>query len=162
MPLSGNQRRHLRALGHHLQAIVQVGHQGVTAGVVKALDQALSDHELVKVRLAEAVEDRAGTAEALAEGTKSELAQLMGRTVLLYRPDLDDPKIELPAPRREGAGMEPPKKKPAPEKAPPAKKSPSKKSGSKKSSARKSFAKKAPTLRTGGGGPARGRGARGR
>lgn len=99
MPLSGSQRRYLRGLGHHLKPIVNVGHQGVTEGVAKALGAALEDHELVKVRLAEAVEDRPEAAGALATATGSECAQIMGRTVLLYRRREKDPKIEMPAPR---------------------------------------------------------------
>jgi len=99
MILTGNQRRHLRALGHHLSPIVQVGHQGVTDGVVAALAQALQDHELVKVRLAQAVEDRPEAAEALATKTDSTCVQVLGRTLLVYRPRPEKPTIELPRPR---------------------------------------------------------------
>ena len=99
MALTGNQRRHLRGLAHHANAIVQVGHQGVTEGVLGQLKQALLDHELVKVRLAQAVEDRRGAASALAEGADADLVQLMGRTVVVYRPHPKKPIIVLPRPR---------------------------------------------------------------
>ena len=96
MALSGKQRRTLRALGHHLQAVVQVGHAGLTEAVLAALEQALHDHELVKVRISEnAPEPRAIIAANLAASTGSELAQLLGRTVLLYRARPVDPKIVL-------------------------------------------------------------------
>jgi len=96
MPLTGKQRRQLRALGHHLQPVVQVGHAGVTEAVVAALEQALVDHELVKVRISEnALEPRAAAATALATATSSEVAQVLGRTVLLYRARPEDPKILL-------------------------------------------------------------------
>ncbi len=96
MPLTGKQRRQLRALGHHLQPVVQVGHSGVTEAVVAALEQALVDHELVKVRISEnAPEPRATAAAALATATSSEVAQVLGRTVLLYRARPEDPKILL-------------------------------------------------------------------
>lgn len=107
MPLTGNQRRYLRGLGHHLDPIVQVGHGGVTEGVVKALNVALHDHELVKVRLAQAVEDRDAAAEQLAAGTGAELVQQLGRTVLLYKPRPEKPTITLPAPRRPEQGRSP-------------------------------------------------------
>ena len=100
MPLSGNQRSYLRGLAHHRSAIVQVGHQGATEAVVRALDQALEDHELVKVRLAQAVEDRDAAALALAEGSRAELVQTLGRTALFYRPREKKPEIVLPKPRR--------------------------------------------------------------
>ena len=96
MGLDGQQRRKLRALGHHLAVVVQVGHEGVTPGVLAALEQALWDHELVKVRLAsEDRETRQEQAEALAFGTGAEIAQVLGRTVLLYKASPDEPRIEL-------------------------------------------------------------------
>jgi RNA-binding protein len=94
--LTGKQRRRLRALGHHLAPIVQVGKDGPSSGVVDALDAALMTHELVKVRLAEnAGDDRKGMAAALAAATGSEVAQVLGRTVLLYRPHPEKPVIDL-------------------------------------------------------------------
>jgi RNA-binding protein len=97
MPLSGKQRRHLRSLGHHLQAVVQLGKSGLTEGVTKAVDAALEQHELVKVRIGpEAPENRHDIADALAAETKSEIAQVLGRTLLLYRRHPKEPKIVLP------------------------------------------------------------------
>jgi RNA-binding protein len=104
MPLSGNQRRFLRALGHHLSPVVQVGNAGATAGVVAALQVALHDHELVKVKFGQSVEDRETLADSLAASTGSELAQVLGRTALLYKPREQKPKIVLPAPRRKPEG----------------------------------------------------------
>lgn len=96
MALSGKQRRALRALGHHLEPVVLVGHAGVTDGVVAALEQALWDHELVKVRLSsEAPGGRKVVADALASATGSELAQVLGRTVLLYKRNPETPHIEI-------------------------------------------------------------------
>jgi RNA-binding protein len=97
MTLSGKHRRHLRGLGHHLQAIVQLGKGGLTEGVVKAVDAALEQHELVKIKIGpEAPENRHEVAELLASETKSEVAQVLGRTLLLYRRHPKDPKIVLP------------------------------------------------------------------
>lgn len=96
MALDGQQRRKLRALGHHLGVVVQVGQDGVTPGVVAALEQALWDHELVKIKLAsDDRETRKEQAEALAAGSGAEVAQVLGRTVLLYKPNPDEPRIEL-------------------------------------------------------------------
>lgn len=95
MALNGRQRRQLRALGHHLAAVVQVGQQGVTPGVVSALDVALEDHELVKVKIsADAPEGRHGAAEALAKAAGAEVAQVLGRTALLFRKRAKDSKFE--------------------------------------------------------------------
>jgi RNA-binding protein len=95
MALSGKQRRKLRAMGHHLDPVVQVGQQGVTPGVIAAADQALYDHELIKVKIADGPEDRHQAAERLAQQTGAEVAQLLGRTALLFRQREEDSKIEL-------------------------------------------------------------------
>ena len=49
--LTGAQRRHLRSLAHPLRPVVLVGEAGLSEAVLKALDDALTSHELVKVRL---------------------------------------------------------------------------------------------------------------
>jgi RNA-binding protein len=96
LELSGKQKRKLRALGHHLQVLVQVGQKGVTPEVVAAVEQALADHELVKVKLpAEAMEERHAAAESLATQTESALAQVLGRTLLLYKQKKKNSKITL-------------------------------------------------------------------
>jgi RNA-binding protein len=95
MTLTGKQRRKLRAMGHHLQVVVQVGAQGVTGAVISATEQALYDHELIKVKIAEGPEERQEAAEHLARETDSELAQLLGRTALLFKKRPKDSKIKL-------------------------------------------------------------------
>jgi RNA-binding protein len=95
--LTGKQRRHLRALGHNLDPVVQIGKQGVTDGAIAATSDALEQHELVKVRVGtECPEEPDTVAEALAPGTSSEVAQRLGRTILLYRRHPKEPKIKLP------------------------------------------------------------------
>ncbi|MEE3331548.1 MAG: YhbY family RNA-binding protein [Myxococcota bacterium] len=93
--LAGFQRRYLRGLANPRKALVQIGEGGLSAGVMTALESALSNHELVKVRLREP-EDKKATARELAEKTGAELCGLVGHTVILYRPNPDEPRIELP------------------------------------------------------------------
>ena len=83
--LTGKQRHKLRALGHHLKVVVQVGQHGVTEPLIDALDEALQRHELVKVQIADEREARAAAAKQLADATQSVIAQELGRTVLLFR-----------------------------------------------------------------------------
>ena len=97
MELSGKQRRALRALGHHLDVVVQLGKDGVSEAVVQATEQALHDHELIKVKVGEASPvDRHEAADVLSEATGSEVAQVLGRTILLFRRNAEDAKIALP------------------------------------------------------------------
>lgn len=94
--LDGRQRRQLRALAHELKPIVNVGHQGVTDGVVASVDQALLDHELIKVKINPNNEDDLATlAEALGKGAHAAVVQQIGRIVVLFRPHPDEPRIAL-------------------------------------------------------------------
>lgn len=97
MSLTGKQKRFLRGLGHGLQPIVQLGKEGVSDNVVMAVDQALEDHELIKLRIGQnAVVEREDVAASLALQTSSEVAQILGNTVLLYRARAEKPSIRLP------------------------------------------------------------------
>ena len=88
--------RKLRALGHALTPVVAIGKDGLTDAIVKATDAALTTHELIKVKLQrEAPVDRHEAANDLATRTKSTLAQVIGRTLLLYRRHPKKPKIDL-------------------------------------------------------------------
>jgi RNA-binding protein len=79
-----------------LKDVVHVGKEGVSK-VAGAIDAALETHELIKVRLLESAgEDRHEMAEQLAKESKSDLVQVLGRKVLLYRARKKDPVIKLP------------------------------------------------------------------
>ncbi|MGB1701217.1 MAG: ribosome assembly RNA-binding protein YhbY [Nannocystaceae bacterium] len=101
VPITSAQRKFLKKLAHPLQPVVQVGGEGISEGVVRAVDLALTDHELIKVRLGQAYEGpRKEAGAALAETTSSQLCQVIGRIVVLYRArdpkDDRKPRIELP------------------------------------------------------------------
>ena len=93
--MEGYQRKYLRGLAHDLQPTVQVGHSGVTDAVTRAVDAALADHELIKVRMHEPEEKKA-LARQLAAATASEMCGLVGHTVILYRRHPKEPTIVLP------------------------------------------------------------------
>lgn len=98
--LSGKQIRFLRGLGHHLNPVVSVGKQGLTDSLLGNLDEALTAHELVKVKLGQGAElDKKEAATELAARTGSVIAQIVGKTILLYRENpkkKNDDKIKLP------------------------------------------------------------------
>lgn len=94
--LTGKQARFLRGLGHKLRPCVMIGKQDITDEVVQAADESLTKHELIKVRLQEGcLLDRREVAAQLAEKTGSAVAQVLGKTILLYRTS-EDRLIKLP------------------------------------------------------------------
>ena len=102
--LTGAQRRALRGLGHHLKAVVQIGRNGMTDGLVAAAASALERHELIKVSThADGPLDRKEAPARLAEAVGAHVAQVLGRTALLYRRCTDEPDIELPGDIPEGS-----------------------------------------------------------
>lgn len=95
--LTGKQKRYLRSLAHHLDPIMQVGKGGVSDNMLDQVSLALEARELIKVSiLNNCEEDKDNVAEQLAEGTGSELVQLIGKTVVLYRESTEHKQIELP------------------------------------------------------------------
>jgi RNA-binding protein len=97
MALSPSQRRYLRSLAHDLHPVILLGAKGATAAVVKELDLALSHHELVKVKLSGGdKEERVAQVDVLLTGTGAENVQQIGRVVVLFRRNEDEPKLALP------------------------------------------------------------------
>lgn len=99
--LSSRARRHLKALAHPLRPVVQVGSAGVSDSVIEAVDGALEDHELIKVKLGKGIDDdRRALADRLATATQAQVCQVIGRVIVLYRPRDRDlpgrPRIALP------------------------------------------------------------------
>ena len=92
--LTGRQRKHLRGLAHGFEPLVHVGSAGVTDAIVRAVDAALTAHELIKVRL-HAPDDKHAAAADLASGANAALCGLVGHVVILYRPHPEKPKIAL-------------------------------------------------------------------
>lgn len=85
-PLTGKQKKYLRALGHHLQHSVIVGREGITASLLQSCEDGLDAHELIKIKLGQNCPvTKKEAAQQLAANTGSHLVQLIGKTILLYR-----------------------------------------------------------------------------
>ncbi|HIJ91684.1 MAG: ribosome assembly RNA-binding protein YhbY [Desulfobulbaceae bacterium] len=99
--LTGKQGRHLRGLGHHLSPLIMIGKDGVTDNLIAALEAVLAAHELVKVKIQDGCPyGREEAAELLAKQTRSRIAQIIGKTFLLFRENKElkeDKKIKIPA-----------------------------------------------------------------
>ncbi len=86
MTLTQEQKKHFKAIGHHLKPVVTIAEHGLSEGVMAELDRALNDHELIKIqlRLAER-DDRAAILTELCQQSSASVVQSIGKTALLYR-----------------------------------------------------------------------------
>lgn len=97
MPLSESQKKFLRGLGHKLKPVVMVGDAGVSEPLLREFESTIGHHELVKVRVRAADRERRDAAiDELTRRGGAELVTRIGNVALLYRPNPDNPKIELP------------------------------------------------------------------
>ncbi|KZE68453.1 RNA-binding protein [Fictibacillus phosphorivorans] len=95
--LTGKQKRFLRSKAHHIQPIFQVGKGGVNSNLVKQVEEALEARELIKVSvLQNCDEDKDTVASELSEGSKAQLVQVIGSTIVLYKESVNQKRIELP------------------------------------------------------------------
>ncbi|WP_409301807.1 ribosome assembly RNA-binding protein YhbY [Peribacillus sp. SCS-155] len=95
--LTGKQKRFLRSKAHHLNPIFQVGKGGVNENLIKQISDALEARELLKISvLQNCEEDRDVVADALAAGSKAELVQVIGNTIVLYKESRENKQIILP------------------------------------------------------------------
>lgn len=81
----------LKKQAHHLKPVVQSGAAGLSDAVLAEIERALTDHELIKVKLA--ADDKADFNTAVdraCEALDAACIQRMGRTATLYRPNPDD------------------------------------------------------------------------
>ncbi|ANC77950.1 ribosome assembly RNA-binding protein YhbY [Fictibacillus phosphorivorans] len=95
--LTGKQKRFLRSKAHHIQPIFQVGKGGVNSNLIKQVEEALEARELIKVSVLQNCEDDKDTvASQLYSGSKAELVQVIGSTIVLYKESINQKRIQLP------------------------------------------------------------------
>lgn len=86
MSLSQAQKKAFRSIGHHLTPVVTVSENGLSEGLLAELERALTDHELIKIKLAITErDDRAAMLDELTSQSGAEQVQSIGKTALLYR-----------------------------------------------------------------------------
>jgi RNA-binding protein len=97
-PLTTKQRRHLKALAHSLKPLLQVGKEGVGETTLRTVADAFNSRELFKIKVLDTSPLGAREAgELLAERLEGvHLVQVIGKTVVLYRPHPEKPEIRLP------------------------------------------------------------------
>ena len=86
MQLDNATIKRLKGIGHELKPIVMIGNKGVTPTIIEEIDRALSDHELIKVKLpAGTKQERDVVGADLAAATNAQLLHSIGRMALLLR-----------------------------------------------------------------------------
>lgn len=95
--LTSKQRAHLRKLAHHLKPVVLVAADGISPALLDACRDAFNTRELLKVKLQDSapLDVRDAAAEISERLAGAHTVQTIGRTIVLYRPDPDDPEIRL-------------------------------------------------------------------
>ena len=97
MPLNNKQIRFLRAQAHSMKPVVLIGGAGLTDNVINEINQALDDHELIKVRVnADDREDKKEMIDSIIRQTESTHVQSIGHIGIFYRQNKKNPKIEFP------------------------------------------------------------------
>jgi len=98
--ITARQKKYLKGLAHPLSALVHIGKDGISQGVLDTVNTELSNHELVKVKIgSNSNAEKHSTSQTVAEQTGSSLVQLIGKTFILYKQNLKKPKdkrIHLP------------------------------------------------------------------
>ena len=95
MTLSAADKKQYRAIAHNLNPVIIVGDKGLSETLMEELNRALSDHELIKVKVAIGDrDDRAQLIETLAKDSGAELVQTIGKiAILLRRNKKPNPKL---------------------------------------------------------------------
>ncbi len=94
--MTTKQRSFLKGLAMKTEPIFQIGKSSLTPEFCKSVEESLEKRELIKISvLKNCADDPHALAEILSERTKSEVVQVIGKKIVLYRP-AKKPKIELP------------------------------------------------------------------
>ena len=95
--MTSKQRAYLKGLASNLDPVFQIGKSSLTPEVTEAVAECFNNNELIKLAvLKNCLDDPRAIAEAVAERTHSQVVHVIGRKIVLYKPDKNKPKIELP------------------------------------------------------------------
>ncbi len=95
--MTSKQRAYLKSLASTLDPVFQVGKSSLTPEITEAVSECFNRNELIKIAvLKNCMDDPRAIAEVLGERTHSQVVQVIGKKIVLYKPDRDNPKIQLP------------------------------------------------------------------
>ena len=97
MVMTSKQRAYLKGLAMDLEATFQIGKASLTPEFVETITEGFNKKELLKVSVVKnCADDPREIAEMLAERTRSQVVQVIGKKIVLYKENKDHKKIELP------------------------------------------------------------------
>lgn len=95
--MTSKQRAYLKGLAMTMDPIINVGKSSVTPELITSVDEAIEKRELIKISvLKNCLDDPKIIAQTIAERTRSQVVQVIGKKIVLYRMNKKKPKIELP------------------------------------------------------------------
>lgn len=95
--MTSKQRAYLKSLASSLNPVFQVGKSSLTPEFTQAVEEAFNTRELLKISvLKNCADDPNEIAAMIAERTHSQVVQVIGKKMILYKPDKKNPKIILP------------------------------------------------------------------
>lgn len=95
--MTSKQRAYLRGLAQKIDPIFQIGKSGISDNQIEQLSNALEARELIKISFLDSIpDDKNSIAEEIANKTNSEIVQIIGKKLTLFRKSTKKPKIELP------------------------------------------------------------------
>ena len=95
--MTSKQRSYLKGLAMNLEPVFQIGKSSVTPENVEAISEVYNTRELVKISiLKNCLDDPKEVANTVAERTRSQVVQVIGKKFVLYKPFKENPKIILP------------------------------------------------------------------
>ncbi len=96
--MTSKQRAYLKSLAMKMEPIFQIGKSSLTPELTQAVEEALAARELIKISvLQNCMDDPREPAQVLAERTRSQVVQVIGKKIVLYREGKEDKKkIFLP------------------------------------------------------------------
>lgn len=95
--MTSKQRSYLKGLAMNIEPLFQIGKSGLTPEVTQAVSEAFNTKELIKLSvLKNCLEDPREIADIISERTKSQVVQVIGKKIILYKESKEHKKIELP------------------------------------------------------------------
>ena len=95
--LNSKQRAYLKSISNNMDSIFQIGKGGISPEFIKALDEVLEARELIKCNiLNNCTEDIKYIASVISERTQSDIVQIIGKKIIIYRKSKEKPTIKLP------------------------------------------------------------------